>query len=106
MNTLPESTDKPKAAGDDQRPHADDIPWMLRPIARLEECTAKDLLALDGRQLLAYTATVREDARALRLTLHEALALIARQQDQLTRATRVIDFQRQQLRKQQERLAA
>jgi hypothetical protein len=87
---------------------ANDIPWTLEPTARLEDVRAEDLLLLllTPAELLSHVQDVRDDLRAVRLTLHQALALVARQQDQLSRAARIVDFQRQQLREQRDRAAA
>ena len=50
------------------------------------------LLGLSPTQLLSYTCTCREDLRAVREVAHEALVLVAKRQDQLTRSARLIDF--------------
>jgi hypothetical protein len=102
---VPESTDSSKAtlasrvsADRDRMVQLEEIRWTLEPRARLEDLSGEDLLALDPGELLTYAADCRDDLRAVRDTLHQALAFIARQQDQITRATRIIEWQRQQLR--------
>jgi hypothetical protein len=64
----------------------------------VEDRDVADLLSLDPVDLLSYAADCREDLRAVRETLSEALALIATQRQQLARAARLIDLQRRQLR--------
>jgi hypothetical protein len=75
-----------------------DISWTSTPLRRAEDLSVDTLLELEPTELLGYACDCREDLRAVRLTLAEALALITSQQAQITRATRVIEFQRQQLR--------
>jgi hypothetical protein len=77
---------------------ASEIPWTLPSMARLEDAPIGVLLGLAPDEVLSYAADCREDLRAVRSTLSEALAMIARQHDQLVRAARVIEHQRQQLR--------
>ncbi len=89
-----------------QMVHRDEIRWTLEPRLRLEDTTAEAFLALDPVELLTYAADSREDLRAVREMLHQALEMIARLQDQLARAGRVVEYQRQQLRTLHERQAA
>lgn len=90
----------------DRMPRADDFPWTKGPVDRLENVSAEDLLALEPGELLAYVADCRDDLRAVRETLHAALALVARQHDQLVRAARVVEFQRREIRGLREDIAA
>lgn len=76
---------------------ADEISWRLAPIARIEDIEPDCLLALDPIDLLFYAQCCREDLRALRVLLAEALMRVASQKDQLTRAARVVERQRQQM---------
>jgi hypothetical protein len=85
---------------------ADAITWELPTVPRLEDVPAADLLTLDPVALLAYVANAREDLRAVRLVLHEAVALLARYQDQLQRAARTIESLRRELRDRHEGRAA
>lgn len=90
--------------GDDRRiPLIDalEIPWMLPPIDRLEDV---DTLAMTVAELLAYTADLQDESRALRELVHASITMVAAQRDQLTRAARVIEWQRQQLREQGDQL--
>ncbi len=82
---------------------AEDIRWSLAPIARAEDV---DVLTLTTAELLAYVADLQSETQSLRRVLHEAVALVARQQDQLRQAARVVEHQRQQLRRQREQAAA
>jgi hypothetical protein len=82
---------------------ADEITWTSAPVARLEDISVETLLTLDPVELLTYAADCRDEVRAVRETLHQALVLVARQHDALARAARVIEWQRQQLRAPRER---
>jgi hypothetical protein len=97
-------------SGNDEKtlPHFDhrDIPWTLAPIPRIESFDAARLFGLSPLQVLSYACICREDLRSVRALLGEALVMIARQQDQLARSTRVIEFQRQQIRSQRVQDAA
>lgn len=77
--------------------------WTLAPIARAEDV---DVLAFTTPELLAYVADLQIETQSLRRVLHEAVALAARQQDQLRGAARMVEHQRQQLRRQREQAAA
>lgn len=83
-----------------------ELRWDLRPAARLEHVEPEALLTLSPVELLAYVHDLRADLDATRETLHQGFALVARQQDQLARAGRVVEFQRQQLRTRRELAAA
>jgi hypothetical protein len=91
-------------------PRADEIRWQLDPLSyeawRNEDYSAEFLLSLSPAELLHYCADLRDDLRALRQTLHQALTLVARQQDQISKAARVVDFQRRQIRDLADRRAA
>ena len=79
--------------------NADDIGWTLESTStpRLETTISGTYLAgLSHDELFAYVIDLREDAGALRRTLHAALACIARLTDQLTRTRRtLVDLQEQ-----------
>jgi hypothetical protein len=81
-----------------------DIPWTPHGdhLDRLEAC---DPLTFTPTELLAYAADLQAETRWVRSLLHEALAQVARLTDQLERATRVVEYQRQQLRDQPRRAA-
>jgi hypothetical protein len=76
---------------------ADGIRWTAPPIARLEDV---DPLRFDGLALLEYIADLQHEARALRALAHRAVHTIAGLTDDLKARDRVIEFQRQQLRRQ------
>lgn len=81
----------------------DDIPWTPAPTPRLEDT---DVLTLSERELLAYVADLQSEQRWLRRLLHEALAMVARQTDQLARAARTVDALRREVRVLREDAAA
>lgn len=75
----------------------DEIRWTSNPLDHPENV---DLLGLDEREILAYARDFQEECRTLRYCLRESFHALARQHDQLTRTTRVIDHQRRELRAQ------
>jgi hypothetical protein len=81
----------------------DDIPWALEPLPRLEDT---DPLTLSTFELLAHHADLQSECRWLRRLLHEALAMVARQTDQLARSARTVDALRRELRALREDAAA
>jgi hypothetical protein len=82
-----------------------DIAWTP-PGDRLDRLEARDPLTFTPTELLAYATDLQAETRWVRSLLHEALAQIARQTDQLARATQLVEFQRQQLRDYWARRAA
>lgn len=73
---------------------ADEIPWSLAPVARIED---EDVLKFNGfLELLEYVAHLQDESRSLRRMVHESIALVARQRDQCTRATQTIERQRRE----------
>lgn len=86
---------------------AHEVHWTLRPARpHLEDVEPETLLTLSPRELLAYVHDLRADLDAMRATMKQAIELVARQHDQLGRATGVIEAQRRELRAQRQRAAA
>src|SRR5262245_36926196 len=95
-------------SGDDEHDlstmvRADQIRWTPLAIDQIEDI---NILELDENELLAYLENLRDETAWLRLLLSESLTLINRQRDQLARAAKLTDFQRQQLHQMRKRIAA
>jgi hypothetical protein len=71
---------------DDDPLRADDIPWGLPPLPRLELLPVADLLALDPGELLEYAADLQRDLLAVRGVMHAMASAIARLTKQRDRA--------------------
>jgi hypothetical protein len=69
----------------------------LAPLPRAEDV---DLLALDPVALLEHVVDVRDELRAVRAALHEAVAQLARREDEICTARRTIEYLRCQARKE------
>jgi hypothetical protein len=83
---------------------AHEIAWTLDPVERCEEV---DVLTLDPGELLEYVADLQEETRSLRRLVHAAVAHVAGQRDDLTRAARVTEHLRREFAAlRQEREAA
>ena len=70
----------------DEMPRADDIPWSLPPLPRLELLPADALLALDPGELLTYAYDLQRALLAVREVLHVSLGTIVRLTNQRDRA--------------------
>lgn len=79
------------------RMHWREIRWTPEPVERLEDV---DALALATGELLAHVEALHDDVRWRRLLLSEALSTVSKLTDDLARAARLIEYQRQQLRQQ------
>ena len=71
------------------------IRWASLPVDPLEEF--HDPLAMSDRELLAYCTSLQCETRWVRRLLHEALSRLARLTDDLRRATRLVEWLRQEL---------
>lgn len=81
---------------DDPMLTAADIPWSSPPVPHLEDV---DPLTLSPLELLAHVEALSRETRWLRRVLHEAVAMTARQRDDLTAKSRQIDALRAELRR-------
>lgn len=71
---------------------ADQIPWKLAPIARLEDRTVQDLLDLEHEDLAVYTYDLQCDLRTVRGLFHDtlgALSVTANQRDKAIATVRL-----------------
>jgi hypothetical protein len=73
-------------ADDDAILRADDIPWTVTPLPRLELLPAADLLALPPGHLLEYTYDLQRELFAVRHVLHASIYATARVTQQRDRA--------------------
>ena len=75
----------------------DDIPWTSQPVERLED---RDPLTMTPTELLAAYTDLQSETRILRYTLQAAVGHVAVLTDDVRRQSRVIEFQRRQIRDQ------
>jgi hypothetical protein len=98
-----------KVAHDDGRMvTAQDIPWTLTPVPRIEHVPAVDLTVMTHDEVLSYAADTREELCSVRELLCESISMNARLTDELKRAARIAEHLRIENRhlRQSQRAAA
>lgn len=77
--------------------------WTSEPMRRLEGI---DVLTLNDSELLAHVADLAGELRCVRVTLYQALAVMAEQRDDLSTRARQIEALRRENRSLRETVAA